>query len=463
MHIIVQIANKDLDIALIPQIVEEKSTDSIRIWQATHDTIELLFTENPLGILKVLHYSDFIVTERELIEEQINQQLLSMIETQQQGFDDSDESSNYEAEPYDPKQIRVRTENWSVKYIFELIHDYKDVDLSPDFQREFVWDSKRKSLLIESLMLGIPIPAFYLAENQQGKYHVVDGLQRLTVISQYLNNEFPLRNLEYLKKGGGHEAEGRYYKEDGKKKGISHEYLRRIAQTQLNVNIIDKSSPMKVKYDIFRRINTGGKPLNNQEIRNCLAEPHVRILLNELAKSKEFQLATDGSVKTTRMDAQELILRFIAFYYERVLKEPDCSYRGNMKLFLNEIVEKLNREKGKNHDRLKQDFLAAMKNAYYLFGKYAFRKCLPEHLKPEAQRQLINKSLFTTFTLLLSQYNPSVIGAKNEEGFFAPILAKQLLDNRDFRNNVSLNTGDLKILTLAFNETKTLLNNNLEI
>jgi Protein of unknown function DUF262 len=463
MHIIVQVKDKDFDVALIPQIVEEKSTDMIRYWSVIHDDIELAFAEQPLGILKILKYSDSIITESQLIEEQINQQLLSMIEVQQQGFDDSDESSDYETEPYDPKQIRVRTENWSVKYIFELIHDYKDVDLSPDFQREFVWDSKRKSLLIESLMLGIPIPAFYLAENQEGKYHVVDGLQRLTVISQYLNNEFPLRNLEYLKKEGGHEAEGRYYKEEGKKKGISHEYLRRIAQTQLNVNIIDKSSPMKVKYDIFRRINTGGKPLNNQEIRNCLAEPHVRILLNELAKSNEFQLATDGSVKTVRMDAQELILRFIAFYYERILKEPDWSYTGNMKFYLNEIVEKLNREKGKNHEKLKQDFLAAMKNAFHLFGKYAFRKCLPEHLKSDSQRQLINKSLFTTFSLLLSQYDPSVISGKIEEGSFASILANQLLDNREFRDNVSLNTGDLKILTLAFNETKTLLSNNLKI
>ena len=181
------------------------------------------------------------------------------------------------------------------------------------------------------------------AENQDGKFHVVDGLQRLTVISQYMNNEFPLRSLEYLKKERGHEVEGRYFKEDGKKKGISTEYVGRISRTQINLNIIEKSSPTKVKYDIFRRINTAGKPLNNQEIRNCLAEPHVRNLLNELGKSIDFRLATDESVKTIRMDAQELVLRFIAFYYNS-LEGNEWPYNGNMQSFLNETVERLNKD-----------------------------------------------------------------------------------------------------------------------
>ena len=460
MHIIVQVKNSELDVALLPKIDNERSSENKRIWVAEHGDLLIEFLEQPLGVINNLSVPDSVLTSKEVIEEQINQQLLNLIETQQQGFDDSDESSNSEPEPYDPKQIKVRTETWSVKYIYELIHDYRDIDLSPDFQREFVWDAKRKSLLIESLMLGIPIPAFYLAENQDGKFHVVDGLQRLTVISQYMNNEFPLRSLEYLKKERGHEVEGRYFKEDGKKKGISTEYVGRISRTQINLNIIEKSSPTKVKYDIFRRINTGGKPLNNQEIRNCLAEPHVRNLLNELGKSIDFRLATDESVKTIRMDAQELVLRFIAFYYNS-LEGNEWPYNGNMQSFLNETVERLNKEKEKNHKKIKQVFANAMRNAYFLFGKYAFRKCLPNHLEPLASKQLFNKSLFTTFSILLSQYEPSIISKRNDKGGLSLPLANQLLKDTIFKENVSLRTNDRTVLKSTFEKTKEFLDKNL--
>ena len=81
-----------------------------------------------------------------------------------------------------------------------------------------------------------------------------------------------------------------------------------------NVSFVDCSTPSKVKFDVFRRVNTGGKPLNNQEIRNCLASDKTRKLINELANMEEFKIATGGSVRTTRMQAQEIVLRFISFY-----------------------------------------------------------------------------------------------------------------------------------------------------
>lgn len=423
--------------------------------------ITLCFIEFPLGKVYTIEKDERITTSLEQIENQLNDQLLERFEIEQMGLEDTESKDVLEAVPYDPKHIKIRNENWSIKYIYDLIKEFNDVNLNPDFQREFVWDKVRKSRLIESLMLGIPIPAFYLAENDRGKMSVVDGLQRLTVIESYLSNEFPLKKLEYLQ-----EYEGFYFKDDSNKKGIPFEFVKRILQTQINVNIIEASSPLKVKYDVFRRINTGGKPLNNQEIRNCLAEPSTRELINSLAKSEEFKDATGNSVKTVRMDAQELVLRFIAFYYIRNLNTNltnkfEYEYKGDMQTLLDECVGRLNTDGSKYHQIIKRDFLNAILNAKYLFGKFSFRKIRPEHLDPRAPKQLINKSLFLTWSILLSQYNFNVVKEQNQEGAFAEILATQLDIDPDYWYVVSLNTSDKNFLDMAFRKAETIILQNL--
>lgn len=138
------------------------------------------------------------------LEAKMNQ-LINM----EDGFDDADEEEDKEGvkyNPYNPKLIRVDTKTFSIGQMNDLIKR-GDVDLSPDFQRGFVWnDITRKSRLIESLLLRIPIPVFYFAQDEEGLFQVVDGVQRLTVIKSFMNNEFKLKNLEYLS-----ECNGKYY------------------------------------------------------------------------------------------------------------------------------------------------------------------------------------------------------------------------------------------------------------
>ncbi len=196
-----------------------------------------------------------------------------------------------EIQPYDPDKIKVRNDKYSVFEINRMITIENDIDLNPDFQRNLVWDKTKKSLLIESILLGIPLPVFYFSESKSGTYHVVDGLQRLSTITSYLNNEFKLKNLEHLKDV----CEGKYYKPDSSKKisvsnSLDRKYTRRLEKAQLVVYIIENISPQKVKFDIFKRINTGGKPLNRQEVRNCMAENPVRHFLKRCVHSKEFCL-----------------------------------------------------------------------------------------------------------------------------------------------------------------------------
>jgi uncharacterized protein with ParB-like and HNH nuclease domain len=130
-----------------------------------------------------------------------------------------------------------------------------DLELAPDFQRKKVWGPVQKSRLIESILLRIPLPAFYFSSDEQGLLQVVDGLQRLSTINDFVNGKFVLNGLEYLQKDVG-----------GKRfETLPANWSRRVYSTQIIANVVDPQTPDQVKFDIFKRINTGGSPLNAQE------------------------------------------------------------------------------------------------------------------------------------------------------------------------------------------------------
>jgi len=470
MNLLVRAKPDGQYLELRPRIDTNFPENGVRRWIAESDpdqdgiAARLEFQEEKYIFKNIDFQSPEITTDAETMEAVINQMLENYREQQISGTegDDTGDSST-EPVPYDPKKISIRPVTWSISYIHELISKYKEVDLSPDFQREFVWDYPRKSQLIESLLLGIPIPAFYFAQNKEGIFHVVDGLQRLTAITEFLNNRFNLKYLEYLK-----DLDGYWFAEtDGKegspkkKKYLSREYQRTISGTQLNINIIEAQSPTKLKYDVFRRLNVGGKPLNAQEIRNCLAEPPTRNLVNELAKSTVFREATGGTIKTTRMEAQELVMRFICFWYERVLDDMRWIYKGNMKSYLDEGNQRLNDDGKKNHALIRRDFNQAMLNAKHLFGKYAFRKYFPEELETDIKLQLINKSFFTTWSILLSNLDPSKVSEKIRMGDFTSLLANAIVDDPEYYEAVSFKTNNLAVINIAFDKTSQLIQKHL--
>ena len=259
---------------------------------------------------KIVDVGD-VVEKPDLLNEKLDSLALKVADENQTDIDENEFLEVQEITPYNPDDIRVHQKQFSIKFIEEMIEN-GDIDFTPDFQRNFVWNSIQKSKLIESLLLRIPLPIFYFAEDKEGRLTIVDGLQRLTTIKEFMNNEFSLNHLEYLDDG----VKGRYYKSNPEKKqlGIDAKYYRWFNMSQFAVNVIDPSSPYKVKYDIFRRINTGGKPLNNQEIRNCLSSKKLRTLLLEMSALEEFKEATNGSVRGTRMADREIALRFISFY-----------------------------------------------------------------------------------------------------------------------------------------------------
>lgn len=423
--------------------------------------LELKLKDNSFVIIN----KDPRITESdEDIRTKLDMLVLEVIEAEQSGTENTEAQTTEEARPYDPDKIKVHSKQFSVKLISEMI-DNGDIDFTPDFQRNLVWDSHQKSRLIESILLRIPLPMFYLAEDEEGRITVVDGLQRLTTIKDFMDNKFPLKGLQYL----GETCNGCFYSEKKKdgtpngKTGIDPKYFRWFNMTQFSVNVIDPASPAKVKYDIFRRINTGGKPLNNQEIRNCLASKPLRELLKDMVSLPDFKTATDKSIKPTRMDDQEVALRFILFSRLYDSDNLISNYTGYMDTSLDDITEQLS--KISNHERnyILSSFSNAMKNAEYLFGtKYSFRKVMPRDLEPYAYKQLINKALFVCWSVLLAKYDPLTVQSNNLQGCLLSPLAEKIKEDARLFNYLSYGTNGKANLQYVFAEAEKLIQNHLK-
>lgn len=380
-----------------------------------------------------------LAKDEDLIEDEIVlqnklEELLLMLDPAEAslGTEQNEVESEDDTTPYDPEKIRVDTKSFSLRQIYDMMES-EDIDLAPDFQRNLVWDEVRKCRLMESILLRIPLPMFYFVQDEEGKISVVDGLQRLSAIHDFMNNKFALNHLEYLQD----KCKGKYYSNKNKKSvlntlpALDAKYFRWFNMTQITVHVIDPSSPFNLKYDIFRRINTGGQPLNPQEIRNCLSSAGLRTALKKMSQLESFRTATGSSIKNIRMESQEMALRFMLFYRKYKTDKTLNNYNGNIDGELNTLTDSFSKNKAFNYQPYITLFDNAMKNAHYLFGEYCFRKVLPHHLEPGVKRQLINKALFASWSVLLCHYKVEDIQAKNERGCLAMPLAKKIKTEED--------------------------------
>lgn len=340
---------------------------------------------------KLTNRSDFEESDS-IVEERLLGLSEDWMAEQEQGFESEAKTNGGTKPGYGPDDIFVENKPFSLKQINDLIDD-EDIELSPDFQRNFIWDNTRQSRLIESIFLGLPLPSIYLSQYKDGRLTIVDGLQRIMTIRRFLENKLRLNNLEYIT-----ECNGKTY--DQLKNVFSPLRLRRFGQTQIMCFVIDYRSPNKLKFDLFRRLNTGGKPLNNQEIRNCLSRPMLRKTLKDMVETEAFKKATDGSVKDSRMEAQEAALRFICFYENYDAETHTFPlYNGNMDDALDAAVETLNERQ--DLSSFIQLYEQTMKDAYSLFREQTFRKVFTE----QNRRSPVNKLMMLTVSIILAKYS----------------------------------------------------------
>lgn len=304
------------------------------------------------------------------------------------GVEEIDETiENIKIKPYDPSKIDITPKTLSLDRIIDRLEN-NEIDLMPDFQRKAgLWSNEQKSQLVESLILRIPLPAFYFDGSNNEKWIVIDGLQRLTALKEFfVEKSLRLIGLEFLQ-----ELDGLSVDE------LPRSYIRRMKETSIINYIINPGAPVNLKYNIFKRINTGGLKLEPQEIRHALFQGFATKYLKELADKDLFKKVTGYSIRTDRMLDREFVLRFIAFYELGVEK-----YEGAIDDYLNEAMELINKKY--SHDLFiaestTRKFELALDTSYEIFGKFSFRR-MPDTYK----RRTISKALFEAWTSVLAKH-----------------------------------------------------------
>lgn len=351
-------------------------------------------------------------------------------------------------DPFDPKEIDIKTKQMMLKALFERIH-HEEIDLLTDFQREGdLWDLTKQSRLIESILIRFPLPAFYFDGTDDNKWLIVDGLQRISAFKNFIidknikGQSFALTNLEFLK-----DLEGATYD------ALPRDMKRRIDETEITVYIISPGTPAKVKYNLFKRINTSGLVLEPQEIRHALNQGVPANFIKELSLLSEFKKATSYSIKTNRMLDRDFVTRFVSFY---ILGYKN--YEPDLDTFLNKGMVEINKLTDDERKEVKSNFIKSMKLAYDLFGDYAFRK----RYRINDTRKPINKALFEAWSVSLAKIEKDKIGKllDKKENLVANFI-NLLSNNADFEKAITSTTGDRGRVNRRFTEIEKLIKNTL--
>jgi hypothetical protein len=366
-------------------------------------------------------------------------------EEQATGLESEDTSGGAEiTEPFDPSRIRVEGKQMVMSLLLSRIEN-REIDLSPSFQRkQGIWTPKAKSQLIESLLIRIPIPAFYMDGTDDNHWLVVDGLQRLSALKAFaLDKSMKLSGLEFLK-----DFEGKKYDQ------LPRNLQRRIMETEITVFIIQEKTPPDVKFNIFKRINTGGLPLSAQEIRHALNQGTAAELLKRLAESTEFKTATAYGVRDERMGDRECALRFIAF-----ARTPFEQYKsGDLDTFLNQTMRELNRVPSTDIRKMEERFSRAMNACKDVFGDRAFRKQSLSH----SRRYPINRALFEVWSVLLESLDDRAIARLIERRSLLAQKFIELLSDSQFEAAISFGTGDPRKVRFRFTAVERIVQEVLE-
>ncbi len=248
------------------------------------------------------------------------------------------------------------------------------IRLDPDYQRRHRWSEETSSRLIESLILNIPIPLIYLSQDvdvdtetydEEYRYSVIDGQQRLTAIVEFFNNKYSLTGLDALK-----ELEGAYYKD------LPPFLIRRLEERTIKCLRIDSTVDGQIKYDIFERLNSGSVKLEAQELRNAVSRGPFNDLIKDLSKDRNFrillQINLEDSVnnpKVKKMEDVELVLRFFSLNNDNYY-----NLKKGFRQFLSDEMDKMNKLKSEDFMKMRKMFLVTMESIRNTFGDEAFAK-----------------------------------------------------------------------------------------
>ena len=300
--------------------------------------------------------------------------------------------------------VLIRNETRTVFDILRRIEKGSFI-MDPDFQRDFIWPVDKQSKLIESVLMRIPLPVFYLAEDADGRMIVVDGLQRLSTFQRFVNNKLALKLPDQ------EELNTKCFQD------LSPKLKNRVEDCNLILYVIDAKVPERARLDIFERVN-GGVALTRQQMRNCLYMGAATRFLKEEAGTELFLKATGKSLRSSTMRDREFVNRFCSFH---LLQLSD--YKGDMDDFLAMGLRAMNKMTEAELDRLSADFRTGLANNVEVFGKHAFRK----HTDPQANRSVLNASLWDVMSTGLARYPEHIVEARADAlcAAFYPLMGDE--------------------------------------
>ena len=335
--------------------------------------------------------------------------------------------------PEIPKEVRkLRTQAYD-KSVSDIIRSIRDGDLmlDPDYQRNYVWDNKKASLLMESILLNVPIPVIYVSEDEDSKWSVVDGLQRLYSLYRFFSNEFRLIGLEVLT-----ELKGlTYLKLNPKASRILNNGILRI------IVILQESHP-EIKYDIFQRLNQSPIKLTEQELRNCLYRGSFINMLKDLRSNEKFLKCVGFKGPQKRFLDAELILRYFALADSFNLEKGEVKgYLSKMKTFLNSYIEKHKSATPKEITQFEKRFEDTIDKVHFVFGERAFRKVVD----PEGNKDaLLNRALMDVIMVSFERFCLDDIKRKKDD--ILKLYASLPFKDTRFADSISYRTSDNKEL-----------------
>lgn len=355
--------------------------------------------------------------------------------------------------PFDPNQIKVTTQPLTLGDLIDRL-EHNEIMINTEYQRlPNLWNDTKKSRLIESILLRLPIPTFYFDGQDDNKWRVIDGLQRISTLKSFVidkgKDKLVLENLEFLKQYNAQTFDS-----------LPRDLQRRIKTFPITVYILDKGTPDEVKYNIFSRINQGGLVLKPQEIRNALHQGIGSDLIKELVDRENpfgcsFLIATEEKISSQRMEDRDFAARFVSFYLI-----PYSIYEPDLDSFMNKGMALIKTLSEKERLKLKNDFKKAMETAFGIFGNDSFRKRFDE----ESSRKPINKALFEVLSVNFAKLSESECATLIEKKIIFKQKLIALFNNSDgkFLRAITHGTAKKDVVNQRFHAIELIIKETLQ-
>lgn len=337
--------------------------------------------------------------------------------------------------------------SWGADLSFrEIIEMYKENELiKPEMQRHYVWDKFEASRFIESILMGLPVPSVFFAKEGTQKL-IVDGYQRIMTVNDYVNGKFStdgkvfrLSNTERINERWRNKA----FVE------LSIDDQRTIKSTTIHTIIFEQRKPENNSaslFQIFERINTSGRTLNAQEIRNCINQGAFNSLLVELNNDKTWRVLFGTRTPDSRMRDVEFILRFLVMKDDVIQKTP--LNQISLKKTLNEFMSANRNASVTRLNTWRNEFLGTMENVYRRLGKNAFRN----HKNGKVSSKF-HPAVFDAISVAF--YQRSETGIASEP--ISELKFANLFNREDFQNAISVRTTDIENINKRIRIAKDML------